>query len=99
MDVTRRAVFPACAARLTAAAKPGRPGDLAAQDGVPVTGRIYGRGGAAVVLVPGGHGVGDTWHLQAERLAAPASTSSPSTIAGGAAQRASRRTTKRRIST
>jgi pimeloyl-ACP methyl ester carboxylesterase len=34
-----------------------------------VSGRSYGSGSRGVVLVPGGHGVGDTWHLQAQRLA------------------------------
>jgi pimeloyl-ACP methyl ester carboxylesterase len=70
MYVTRRAVLAGLALPgLAAAAKPAGLVTFAAQDGVPVTGRIYGRGPRGVVLVPGGHGVGDTWHIQAERLA------------------------------
>jgi dienelactone hydrolase len=70
MSVTRRAVLtglvlPAC----LAAAEPARLLTFGAQDGVAVTGRLYGRGRRGVVLVPGGHGVGETWHLQAEALA------------------------------
>lgn len=42
---------------------------FAAADGVPLSGALYGRGTHGVVLVPGAHGIGDTWHLQAERLA------------------------------
>ena len=40
-----------------------------AADGVPLSGLVYGAGRRGVVLVPGGHGVGETWHAQAERLA------------------------------
>lgn len=40
-----------------------------AEDGVPVTGRVHGAGRHAVLLVPGAHGVGETWELQARRLA------------------------------
>ena len=40
-----------------------------AEDGVAVTGQAYGGGRSGVVLVPGGHGVGETWEVQAERLA------------------------------
>ncbi|HEX8364170.1 MAG TPA: alpha/beta fold hydrolase [Allosphingosinicella sp.] len=70
MHVTRRAVLAGLALPgLAAAAKPAGPVSFAAQDGVPVTGRLYGRGPRGVVLVPGGHGVGETWHIQAERLA------------------------------
>jgi pimeloyl-ACP methyl ester carboxylesterase len=70
MVITRRAVLTGLALPgLAAAAKPAGLVTFAAQDGVPVTGRIYGRGPRGVVLVPGGHGVGDTWHIQAERLA------------------------------
>ncbi|HEX8215424.1 MAG TPA: alpha/beta fold hydrolase [Allosphingosinicella sp.] len=38
-------------------------------DDVLVSGREYGNGRRGVVLVPGGHGVGETWDLQAHRLA------------------------------
>ncbi len=40
-----------------------------ASDGVVVSGRSYGSGSRGVLLVPGGHGVGETWELQARRLA------------------------------
>jgi pimeloyl-ACP methyl ester carboxylesterase len=40
-----------------------------AEDGVPVSGYAYGRGERGVILVPGGNGVGSTWHPQARRLA------------------------------
>jgi dienelactone hydrolase len=40
-----------------------------AEDGVLVSAVQYGAGPKAVVLVPGGHGVGETWDLQARRLA------------------------------
>ena len=42
---------------------------FSAADGAPLSGRTYGHGRHAVVLVPGGHGVGETWDLQAQRLA------------------------------
>lgn len=45
------------------------PVALAAADGVPLSGLAYGSGPRGVVLVPGGHGVGETWALQAQRLA------------------------------
>jgi pimeloyl-ACP methyl ester carboxylesterase len=70
MDLTRRAVIAGLALpALAAAAEPAGLVTFAAQDGVPVTGRIYGRGRRGVVLIPGGHGVGETWHLQAAALA------------------------------
>ncbi len=40
-----------------------------AADGAPLTGQFYGKGSHAVLLVPGGHGVGETWDFQARRLA------------------------------
>jgi len=40
-----------------------------APDGVPVSSLSWGAGSRGVVLVPGGHGVGDTWDVQASRLA------------------------------
>lgn len=40
-----------------------------APDGVRVSSVSYGEGRRGVVLVPGGHGVGDTWDVQARRLA------------------------------
>lgn len=42
---------------------------FSAADGAPLTGQVYGKGSHAVLLVPGGHGVGETWDLQAQRLA------------------------------
>lgn len=41
-----------------------------AADGIPVTGEAYGGGPRGVLLVPGGHGVAETWAVQAERFAA-----------------------------
>jgi pimeloyl-ACP methyl ester carboxylesterase len=70
MCVTRRAVLAGLALpSLAAAGKPARLVTFVAGDGVLVTGRIYGRGPRGVVLIPGGHGVGETWHIQAEGLA------------------------------
>lgn len=70
MRLTRRAVIAGlalsgCAA--TAAAQ----GMLTfrAEDGVPVSGHSYGAGRHGVVLVPGAHGIGETWDMQARRLA------------------------------
>ena len=70
MQLSRRTVIAGlmlsgCSARTL------RPGALifAARDDVAVSGRIYGRGPRGLVLVPGGHGVGETWDLQARRLA------------------------------
>ena len=71
MALTRRAVIAGlalsgCAAgRIRAAAL-----SFPAGDGVPVTGEAHGAGSRGVVLVPGGHGVGETWEVQAARLAA-----------------------------
>lgn len=69
MRLTRRAViaglgFVGCAPALRAQAIVRFP----AGDGVLVSGRSYGSGARGVVLVPGGHGVGETWDLQAQRL-------------------------------
>jgi alpha-beta hydrolase superfamily lysophospholipase len=50
-------------------AAPAPASTLRAADGVPLTGHFYGRGRRAVLLVPGGHGVGETWSLQAQELA------------------------------
>lgn len=38
-------------------------------DGAPLGGYSYGEGRHGVILVPGAHGVGETWHMQAQRLA------------------------------
>ena len=46
------------------------PTSFLAADGVAISAQAYGSGSRAVVLVPGGHGVGETWDLQARRLAA-----------------------------
>jgi pimeloyl-ACP methyl ester carboxylesterase len=70
MDVTRRAMV----AALGAAAAVGpvaaqQPVTMRTADAVTISGRIYGRGARGVVLVPGAHGIGSTWHFQALRLA------------------------------
>ncbi len=71
MRLTRRAVIAGLALSGCAAVSPTRsPLNFAAADGAPVSGLQYGSGEHAVVLVPGAHGVGETWHLQAERLVA-----------------------------
>jgi pimeloyl-ACP methyl ester carboxylesterase len=70
MQLTRRAVVAGLALSRCAATLPGpRHVTFRATDGVPVTGHSYGEGRRAVVLVPGGHGVGETWDAQARRLA------------------------------
>jgi pimeloyl-ACP methyl ester carboxylesterase len=70
MHLTRRTVLAGLALPgLSAAATPAGWVTFPAEDGAPVTGRIYGRGEQGVVLVPGGHGVGETWHMQARQLA------------------------------
>jgi len=71
MVLTRRVVVAGLALSGCAAVTPPlRPLTMAASDGAQVTGQVYGAGRRGVVLVPGGHGVGETWHGQAERLAA-----------------------------
>ena len=70
MALTRRAVLAGialsgCVAKRIRVAGMTFPAD----DGVPVTAMGYGTGTRGVVLVPGGHGVGETWSVQAERLA------------------------------
>lgn len=40
-----------------------------APDGAPLTGEAYGNGPRGVILAPGAHGVGQTWSMQAQRLA------------------------------
>lgn len=71
MLLSRRAVIAGLAvAGCTAALAPGANSSFPAADGVPLTGQFYGEGRRAVLLVPGGHGVGETWDLQARRLAA-----------------------------
>jgi dipeptidyl aminopeptidase/acylaminoacyl peptidase len=40
-----------------------------AEDGVRIGAYSYGQGRHGVVLVPGGHGIGETWDRQARRLA------------------------------
>ncbi len=42
---------------------------FSAADGAHLSGQIYGKGSHAVLLVSGGHGVGEAWDLQAQRLA------------------------------
>jgi pimeloyl-ACP methyl ester carboxylesterase len=70
MRLTRRSVvaglaLAGCAGKAAAATNL----TFTAADGAPLSGKIYGKGRHAVLLVPGGHGVGETWHLQAQRLA------------------------------
>jgi len=70
MRLTRRAVVAGLALSGCAATLPARGhATFRAADGVPVSGYSYGEGRRAVVLVPGGHGVGETWDAQARRLA------------------------------
>ncbi len=69
MRLTRRAAVAGLAIAGWAAVSPARTIlTFSAADGVPVSGLQYGSGDHAVLLVPGAHGVGETWHLQAERL-------------------------------
>jgi pimeloyl-ACP methyl ester carboxylesterase len=71
MELTRRAVIVGLSLSGCVASRVrGAALSFTAADGVPVTGEAYGGGPRAVVLVPGGHGVGETWTVQAERLAA-----------------------------
>lgn len=70
VSVTRRAFSAGLAlAAMAGAARAQQLVAVRAADGVTVGGRSYGSGRRGVVLVPGGHGVGETWHLQAQRLA------------------------------
>ena len=71
MRLTRRATLAGLALSGCASLAAGRERvALQAADGVAVTGLAYGEGERAVILVPGGHGVGETWDGQARRLAA-----------------------------
>lgn len=70
MRLTRRAVvagltLSGCAPTLTYQ----RVVNFRAPDGALVSSREYGSGRRGVILVPGGHGVGETWDIQARRLA------------------------------
>lgn len=70
MRLSRRAVIAGLAFSGCAAVAHGRTVmTFRAADGAAVSGRNYGEGRRAVVLVPGGHGVGETWDAQAQRLA------------------------------
>lgn len=70
MRLTRRAAIAGLALSGCVATLPARSArSFRAADGVPVSGHVYGMGRRGVVLVPGGHGVGETWELQARRLA------------------------------
>jgi len=68
--LTRRA---AAAGLLLAGCATTEPGpellSFPAEDGVPVSGYGYGHGDRGLILVPGGNGVGSTWHPQAMRFA------------------------------
>lgn len=70
MQLNRRS----CAAGLVLSGCAGRSAgqsssSFGAPDGATLTGHRYGQGRKSVVLVPGGHGVGETWDLQARQLA------------------------------
>lgn len=70
MRLTRRACLAGLALSGCVSARPQAGlSTLQAADGARLSGRSYGSGRRAVVLVPGGHGVGETWELQAQRLA------------------------------
>lgn len=70
MDLTRRAVVAGLALCGCVAARPARVEvRFRSEDGIPVSGHAHGAGPRGVVLVPGGHGVGETWELQGRRLA------------------------------
>lgn len=70
MHLTRRAVIAGVALSGCVAASPRRGSvSFRAEDGVPVSGLSYGAGRHGVILVPGAHGVGETWDMQARRLA------------------------------
>lgn len=70
MLLTRRAVIAGVALSGCVAASP-RRGNVSfrAEDGVHVSGLSYGEGRHGVVMVPGAHGIGETWDMQARRLA------------------------------
>lgn len=70
MDLTRRAVIAGLALAGCVAARTERGiVTFRSEDGVAVGGHAYGSGPRAVILVPGGHGIGATWDRQARRLA------------------------------
>lgn len=70
MRLTRRAALAGLALSGCASAASARlPLIFRTEDEVPVSGLAYGEGRQAVLLVPGGHGVGETWDAQARRLA------------------------------
>lgn len=71
MALTRRAAIAGLTVSGCAISAPApRLLTLPASDGVRVSSMSYGEGRRGVVLVPGGHGVGETWDGQARRLAA-----------------------------
>jgi pimeloyl-ACP methyl ester carboxylesterase len=67
--IGRRAFMAGLTTTLCAAAKPGSAETFIASDGVRLHAHSFGRGQRAVILVPGAHGIGDTWEQQARRLA------------------------------
>lgn len=70
MQSTRRSVIAGLAlSSWVGKAAAASPSILRAADGALLSGQIYGKGSHGVLLVPGGHGVGETWDLQAQRLA------------------------------
>jgi pimeloyl-ACP methyl ester carboxylesterase len=70
MRLTRRAMVSSLILSGCAKVLP-RPLTLSirADDGVHIGGVSYGTGPRGVVLVPGGHGIGETWDLQGRQLA------------------------------
>jgi dienelactone hydrolase len=70
VNLARRTVIAASALFACAAfSEPPNTVAFRAADEVEVSGISYGSGRNAVLLVPGGHGVGETWDMQARRLA------------------------------
>ena len=70
MRLARRTAIAGFALLGCAAALPARRNlTFRAADGVSVSGLSYGAGERGVVLVPGAHGIGETWDLQARQLA------------------------------
>ena len=71
MRLSRRTLMAGLAVSGCASLAPVRPAPTTfpAADGVAITALRYGGGPRGVVLVPGGHGVGETWDAQARRLA------------------------------
>ncbi|MGQ0559355.1 MAG: alpha/beta hydrolase [Sphingosinicella sp.] len=69
MRLTRRTMLAGLVLSGCAVTRTRAPFSLQAEDGVPLSGLTYGEGRRSVLLVPGGHGIGETWDIQARRLA------------------------------